>query len=192
MKRRLPNLLTALSLLLCVAVVVLWVRSYFVADWITRTTVRPGGIRRDVTEWVSFSSEGLIQVSAGSFQWGNGPPPFAGSTTPGVAWRWKRNATGDLRETPSSPRKAWHRLGFGMNGWGGRHEETGNTCQGHSLMFPLWLPAAFFAVWPLARTYRHRRRHPSGHCALCGYDLRATPRRCPECGSGIPSPPASD
>ena len=33
MKRRLLNLLTALSLLLCVAVCVLWVRSQFVPLW---------------------------------------------------------------------------------------------------------------------------------------------------------------
>ena len=34
LRRRLLNLLTALSLLLCVAVCVLWVRSYAVADQI--------------------------------------------------------------------------------------------------------------------------------------------------------------
>jgi hypothetical protein len=41
LKRRLLNLLTALSLLLCVAVVALWVRSYWVADYLCYTRLTP-------------------------------------------------------------------------------------------------------------------------------------------------------
>jgi hypothetical protein len=49
---------------------------------------------------------------------------------------------------------------------------------------------ALFATLPAIRLYRRlRRRHLAlpGHCIKCGYDLRATPHRCPECGIDAPA-----
>ena len=52
----------------------------------------------------------------------------------------------------------------------------------------LILPIAILicGVLPLAWLLHARRRHQAlaaGLCASCGYNLRATPGRCPECGA---------
>ena len=53
------------------------------------------------------------------------------------------------------------------------------------LCVPYWalvlVPGA--AGWLIGRRPRRRRRRlRRGLCAACGYDVRATPGRCPECG----------
>jgi predicted amidophosphoribosyltransferase len=55
----------------------------------------------------------------------------------------------------------------------------------------LYIPHAAIALAaaaiPIAGVIRARRtshRQQRGLCPACGYDLRATPGRCPECGAG--------
>jgi hypothetical protein len=68
----------------------------------------------------------------------------------------------------------FHLLGFGAS------NVNGMGC----LTVPYWFLLILTLILPaLMLCSRHRRpKSQSGRCPNCGYDLRATPNRCPECG----------
>jgi len=43
------------------------------------------------------------------------------------------------------------------------------------VVIPIWAVSAF-------KKAKRKKRLREGRCVQCGYDLRATPDRCPECG----------
>jgi hypothetical protein len=164
LRRQLFILASALSLLLSVATAALWVRSYWVHDVVYRW--HPAG------GWV-FSSD----LASLYFMWWKGDSPTIGS----AAWQWER-----LPHTRQQKKFEFHRQRQsyisdldGQSVW-----ETDRWVQ-----FPHW--AAFTVLFPLpllAGFHRIRQSKPrrANLCLACGYDLRATPDRCPECGTIVP------
>jgi len=59
---------------------------------------------------------------------------------------------------------------------------------GLDVWLPYWLIVAVTSIWPaivlnaIRKSRRDSKRAASQLCTRCGYDLRATPLRCPECG----------
>jgi hypothetical protein len=173
MRRRFFTLLSALSLALCLATVALWVRSHWVMEQISWSGT--GGM-----EWVQ-TPRGYLQLAFFRADWSNRPNSdfrikyVRDEATPPI------NYLPLMNSEPGDKYLMWERAGFA---WYSRHElRTGNL---HLLLlFPFWSIVSVLAVLPLAWTIRwsRRREHSLGLCATCGYDLRATPEQCPECGA---------
>ena len=56
-----------------------------------------------------------------------------------------------------------------------------------SVNMPLWIPTilfgSLFSYWYALPLHRRRKGKKLGLCLKCGYDLRASKDRCPECGN---------
>ncbi len=57
------------------------------------------------------------------------------------------------------------------------------------VIVPLWIPTAIFGLLFLScrplHFHRRRKRKKLGLCVKCGYDLRGSLDRCPECGGAF-------
>ena len=170
------SILSALSLLLFVAVVVLWVRTLLVVDCVGWWWTPPDRSRQ--TESCILS--GMGRVAYGRYESaGQGPYPDRrddGWRTYDVNWPrgWAWGAP------------PWQACGFAV---GVKHSKDGNGERHITTAFavPYWSLACLTLVLPTTWALRRKRAGP-GLCPSCGYDLCATPDRCPECGE--PAAPA--
>jgi hypothetical protein len=161
--------LSVLSLLLCVATIVLWVRSYECTDHIRREG------------WEVQSGQGSLVLSWSSC-WGGAP----------LYWADEPDAV-SLSLQYGTFHSVSRQRDVRFAGVGYARYFTGTLPVEHVLFFmPHWLPGAILlmpSALLLLPVCRRQCVNAKSTCKTCGYDLRATPDRCPECGraSGLDS-----
>ena len=82
-------------------------------------------------------------------------------------------------------------LRISKNIWLGYLDQANSVTRVQGVAIPYALPLLLFAALPakfIANVLCSRRhRELTGICAVCGYDLRASKDRCPDCGRVIES-----
>jgi hypothetical protein len=161
----------ALSLLLCVAAIALWAWGHWAEVWVARTT--------PLSRQALTVSRGELRMAASHML--NALDRHPDSM---LGWRFRTYPDSDLlADVP----KLYPNARPPMAGSFVTHLER-DGFEATLILLPMAFVVPLFAIMPLAAGARHvRRRHRAGRlragrCIACGYDLRATPERCPECG----------
>lgn len=161
MRSRFFTLIAAISLVICIMTTALWVRSYYILDAVDWSTShgRAG----------FFTIQGRIAYGAVTLG-----PTYPRKVIQGLSYR--TTAVG-YSFSVNMMRPSWTSwTGFAL----ARIRQTGFSAW--DIRVPYWLPLLLSAIAPIL-WYRRRHRYPRGACQQCGYDLRASPDRCPECGT---------
>jgi hypothetical protein len=187
MRRHLRHLVRGMLLVVLLATGAGWLRSHVVHDsfFCLRGTYAESW-------WFSAASlRGVIGIAFQSSELGEEPRPGDAARREDVHWSRYRD-----REVSESAWPSGGRLGFSARLRRGPFVASARRYSGGSLRLsmPYWLPFGVLAS-PLALWLRRRRRTRKiirrGLCPTCGYDLRATPDKCPECGH-VPAGPRPD
>ena len=182
MRRTLFTIAAALSFALCLASLTLWARSYTGSDsitrrWMTAADAHHSQHQSQEIQWTAGQMRFLVRHDTSFF------PAHLTEDAARPRWSYFRYGKGHIGWDAPPATTTWNRLGFAAweTGWSASFADS----QDRVWAIPAWLLCAALAILPAVwvyGAYRRHRRRLIGRCIACGYDLRATPDRCPECG----------
>ncbi|HEY2586991.1 MAG TPA: hypothetical protein VGI81_14695 [Tepidisphaeraceae bacterium] len=173
--RHVFTIASVLSLVLCIGSAGIWIRSFAtgdVIDWGSKThatnlifargrcllaTIRANPSADDAVEYSFFQHQTTPATDAATAI----PPIEHGFAWPGIGVAWASGALASV--------------------------------QFHVVLLPAWVLCGLTALlpgwWLVKSSVKRRQRLRRDHnlCLRCGYDLRASKDRCPECGTPIPA-----
>jgi hypothetical protein len=189
-RRRLFNIVAAISLLLFLGTAVMWGQSYRVLRSVQWSHLDEGSNGSDWTGYgVILGGGDLAFYRVRTVNDTTIDRVRAIDATGGL------NFSSDVMQSEWNPPdlgpRFWNRIGFamqrsrGMRASGPQPPTVFNQDIG-MVHAPAWVVAVSAALLPLVWVRgwrRQRRRARLGLCQTCGYDMQATPERCPECGT---------
>ena len=193
MTRRLYTLASALSLVLCITAGVLWARSHWAEDevFLRRYTGPLSASNSTAAPMYHYQSFGVCWTRdmLAFFRITEVPSTFDPSESLSDRQRNPRGvrvtvvhkpANNRLAGVLSDPERTYLRFVHVLS--------VRNPVIGRRVFVgvPFWGAVALLSVLPITwlalRIYAQNIRARAGFCRSCGYDLRGTPDRCPECG----------
>lgn len=169
------------SVVLGLFILVMWGRSYFVADTVSRGSE---------TQFVSLSSAKGVVITR-----------FVHDGLPTkMAMAWKMQASGDpaaVIKASSLGSSPWNRAGFGYSSMRTPGTLTVDIFLPHWFVFLLAMPSA--VIWVTRRLLGMQTEAIEAWCPACAMNVSAKANRCPQCGGlaagaetlepGTPPPP---
>jgi hypothetical protein len=168
----------ALSSLLFAVSISLWVRSFYFAEGIDQFRLGPSGTGVEASRRGFLNARGSMQIfwDSGYFPPRTGWDGFISSLFPERPYlKYVRFNSYSIPQTT---------LGFAFfeSTFGGANGLHGAK---KAVTVPFYAVTLALLVIPILRAIRRWRwrKESDEFCNHCGYDLRATPERCPECGT---------